>query len=67
VEESSYNESSCEERQDADHSASTSQRGLLSAERRAQLQAVFLKARVSAPLPLNLKAIKRDGYLGHRA
>jgi hypothetical protein len=39
----------------------------VAAERRAQLQAVFLKARVSAPLPLNLKAIKRDGYLGHRA
>jgi hypothetical protein len=27
----------------------------------------FSKARDSAPWPLNLKAIKRDGYLGHRA
>ena len=49
VEESSYNEGSCEERQDADHSASTSQRGLLSAERRVPLQAASQKACGSAP------------------
>ena len=39
----------------------------VSAERRAQLQAALSKARDSAPLLLNLKAINRDGYPGRRA
>jgi hypothetical protein len=32
-----------------------------------QLQAGFSKARDSAPLLLHFKAIKRDGFLEHRA
>jgi hypothetical protein len=40
---------------------------MLSAERRAQLQAASQKARIRAPSPLHFKEIKRDGFLGHRA
>lgn len=45
----------------------TVDRCLVSAVRCAQLQAVDLKARDSAPLLLNLKEASCDGYPGHRA